>query len=75
MIINPHLRIITAQEAQIMPRYSPERVTAIPATADITAALRENGIILKSVSGGSEHSVRPPGPHLISAPVADDPKT
>ena len=75
VVIKPHPRIITAQEAQIMSRYAPERVTAIPEMPDITAEPRENGIILKSMSCGSEHSRILTGSHLIPAPVADDPRT
>ena len=59
MLIKLHPRIINAHAAQIMPRYAPVRVTVIPATTDIVAAPTENGIILKRMTGVSEHTVRP----------------
>jgi hypothetical protein len=39
---------MTAQEAQMMARYVPRRVTKTPETAEVKEAPRENGIILIS---------------------------
>lgn len=49
VIIKPHPRIIIAQAPQIMRRYPPVRVTAMPDTTAIKEEPRENGIILKNV--------------------------
>lgn len=48
MVINPHPRTMVAKEAQMMGRYTPQRVTKTPEMAELTEAPRENGIILKS---------------------------
>ena len=51
MVIKPHPRVVSAQAAQMVPRYAPKRETISPPAADIAAMPKENGIDLKGVSG------------------------